>query len=256
MTSEFLLTWHIEHLLEYFYWSHWSLFPVHFGQHKLSTEVYDELLGMLSHGGIDVMVSKTSTLWLNDNQIQKIIRLIQDAKVVGAGEVHYIAGAATLLSHFAHWRFINFHGQINARLDRHKAIYHEQVWESLITRMVDEWGDLILWSTVMFSVNVGLLAIPGVVPSNGNILGNITTSTILSATPSQIAIYLSLLTSVGGVVVSLLLIQHHHTQKEDTNFAPRANGCGLQSSLGTVDVDVWFLYFLRIITLGLISEIA
>lgn len=29
---------------------------------------------------IDVMTSKTSTLWLDDDQMQKMIRLIQDAK--------------------------------------------------------------------------------------------------------------------------------------------------------------------------------
>lgn len=29
---------------------------------------------------IDLMTSKTSTLWLDDDQMQKMIRLIQDAK--------------------------------------------------------------------------------------------------------------------------------------------------------------------------------
>lgn len=83
----------------------------------------------------------------------------------------------------AHWRFLDFHGQINARLKRNEAIYDEQsrkksvliivlspllflapqrylaeleeawidkhilepVWKSLMTKVLGEWSDLILW---------------------------------------------------------------------------------------------------------------
>lgn len=237
---------HIKHQLEYLYWSHWSLFPVNFGQRKLSEEVYDELLGMLTHGCIDVMTSKTSTLWLDDDQMQKMIRLIQGAKVASAGDEYYTAGTARLLSFFAHWRFLDFHGQINARLRRNEAIYDEQsckksvliivlspllflapqrylaeleeawidkhilepVWKSLMTKMLGEWSDLILWSTVMLSVNVGFLAIPGMVPTNNN-------NATLPPTPSQIISYLSLVASVGSIVVGLLLVRHHRTKQEE-----------------------------------------
>ncbi|KAN0131017.1 hypothetical protein V8E53_011150 [Lactarius tabidus] len=239
---------HIKHQLEYLYWSHWSLFPVNFEQRKLSEGIYDELLGMLIHGCVDVMTSKTSTLWLDDDQMQKMIRLIQGAKVASAGDEYYTAGTARLLSFFSHWRFLDFHGQINARLKRNEAIYDEQsreksvliivlspllflapqrylaeleeawidkhilepVWKSLMTKMLGEWSDLILWSTVMLSVNVGFLAIPGVVPTNNN--------TKLPPTPSQIISYLSLIASVGSIVVGLLLVRHHRTkQEEDPN---------------------------------------
>jgi len=236
---------HIKHQLEHLYWYHWSLFPVNFNQHKLSRDIYDELLGMLVHGCIDVMTSKTSTLWLDDDQMQKMIRLIQDAKMATAGDVYYTAGIARLLSFFAHWRFLDFHGQINARLKRNEAIYHKQshrsfliivlspllflapqrylteleetwidehilepVWKSLMTKILDEWSDIILWSTVMLSVNVGFLAIPGVVPINNN------NATTLSS-PSQIISYLSLIASVGSIVVGLLLVRHHRTKQEE-----------------------------------------
>ncbi|KAI9433292.1 hypothetical protein H4582DRAFT_1988220 [Lactarius indigo] len=245
---------HIKHQLEYLYWSHWSLFPVNFSQRKLSKGVYDELLGMLVHGCIDVMTSRTSTLWLDDDQMQKMIRLIQDAKMASAGEVYYTAGAARLLSLFANWRFEDLHGQINARLKRNEAIYKmkrgksiliivlspllffapqrylaeleeawidehilEPVWKSLMTKMLGEWSDLILWSTVMLSVNVGFLAVPGVLPSgpNNNATTQATTSATPSASPNQISNYLSLVSSVGSIVVGLLLVRHHRTKKEE-----------------------------------------
>lgn len=61
----------------------------------------------------------------------------------------------------------------------------------------------------MLSVNVGFLAIPGIVPT-----------TALPPTPSQIISYLSLSASVGSIVVGLLLVRHHRTkQEEDPNGA-------------------------------------
>ena len=88
----------------------------------------------------------------------------------------------------AHWRFLDFHGEINARLNRNEAIYHgnshkrsfliialspllfrapqrylteleeawidehilEPVWKSLMTKILGEWSDLILWVSEYF----------------------------------------------------------------------------------------------------------
>jgi len=83
----------------------------------------------------------------------------------------------------------------------------ERVWKSLMTKMLGEWGDLILWSTVMLSVNVGLLAIPGVVTATGN--------SVVITTPEQISSCLSIISSVGSIVVGLLLIRHHRIKREE-----------------------------------------
>ena len=83
----------------------------------------------------------------------------------------------------AHWRFLYFHGQNSARLERHKTVYTnpglertwlitflspllflapevhlrdleklwtdeviiETVWKNFMTKLLDEWGELILW---------------------------------------------------------------------------------------------------------------
>jgi hypothetical protein len=60
----------------------------------------------------------------------------------------------------------------------------------------------------MLSVNVGFLAIPGMIPTNIN-------NTTLPPTPSQIISYLSLISSVGSIVVGLLLIRHHRRKQEE-----------------------------------------
>jgi hypothetical protein len=69
----------------------------------------------------------------------------------------------------------------------------------------------------MLTANVGFLAIPGVVLSNLN--GASLTSAsqvVIFPSSSQISSSLSVVTSVGGIVIGLLLVRHNRTkQRED-----------------------------------------
>ena len=69
----------------------------------------------------------------------------------------------------------------------------------------------------MLTANVGFLAIPGVVLSN--LSGtNITAASqvVIFTSPSQIASSLSVLASIGSIMIGLLLVRHNRTkQKED-----------------------------------------
>jgi len=70
-------------------------------------------------------------------------------------------------------------------------------------------------STVMLAVNVGFLAIPGVVPynvTNGVLM--ITRQVILLASLSEIASAISLDASVGSIVIGLLLMRHNRTMQD------------------------------------------
>jgi hypothetical protein len=71
---------HVKHRLEALYWTHWSLFPVVFEGRRLVQDVYDELVGILSHGSMDVMTSKSSTLPYDAETMQRMIRLVRNAK--------------------------------------------------------------------------------------------------------------------------------------------------------------------------------
>jgi len=133
---------------------------------------------------------------------------IKEADNLGPENPHVITSVARLLSFYAHWRFIHFHGQKTPRQDRHKSIYEgnnlrrtylikilspilfffpdvhlreleklwtdkiivEALWRDFMQKLVSEWTDFVLYSTVMLAANVGFLAIPGVitVPSSPN----------------------------------------------------------------------------------------
>ncbi|KAH9050812.1 hypothetical protein EDB87DRAFT_1583109, partial [Lactarius vividus] len=120
---------HVKHRLEALYWTHWSLFPVVFEGRRLTHAVYDELVGVLSHGCMvlssygstaattDVMTSKSSTLPYSAGTMQQMIGLVRNAKGSDTGLVYHTAS-------ITHWRFLYFHGQNSARLERHKTVYH------------------------------------------------------------------------------------------------------------------------------------
>ena len=77
--------------------------------------------------------------------------------------------------------------------------------------------DLYFKSAVMLTANVGFLAIPGVILSNLN-GSNLTSASqvVIFPSSSQIASSFSVVTSIGSIVIGLLLVRHNRTkQRED-----------------------------------------
>jgi hypothetical protein len=113
-------------------------------------------------------------------------------------------------------------------------VINEGDWRNFISGLLKEWEQLILsvrycttapkpgslcftrtisQPTVVLSVNVGFLAIPGVVISNLN--SNITgpSQVVIFTSPAQIASCMSIVASTGSIVISLLLIRHTSPQQ-------------------------------------------
>ncbi|KAF8487058.1 hypothetical protein DFH94DRAFT_12899 [Russula ochroleuca] len=243
---------HVKHRLESLYWNHFSLYPVVFHDRHLPLDVYDELMGILMHGCVDVITSKSSTLPYDDDKMLKMVRVVQGAKEAKGGLAYYTAGITRLLSYFAHWRFLYFHGQRNARIVRDQSAYDrtnrersvlitvlspllflapefhvremekmciddvviEAFWKSFMSKLLGEWGDMILGSTVLLTANVGFLAIPGVVLSNLSGTGLTSASEVVIFTsPSQIASSLSVVGSIGSIIIGLLLFRQNRTKR-------------------------------------------
>ncbi|KAF8262093.1 hypothetical protein EI94DRAFT_1744504 [Lactarius quietus] len=225
---------HIKHRLESLYWTHWSLFPAVFEGRRLHSAAVDELIGTLTHGCMDVITSKSeSTLPFDGDTMQKMLTLLRDANKSDAGLVYHTAAVSRLLSTFAHWRFLYFHGQVNARLERHQTAYTdvkrkrtllislispllflapegylrelekewvdeviiEANWRNFISGLLKEWELLILFSTVMLMANVGFLAIP-----HG-------TDQVFVFTSPAISSCTSIVNSAGSIVIGLFLVR-------------------------------------------------
>ncbi|KAI0253111.1 hypothetical protein BJV78DRAFT_241690 [Lactifluus subvellereus] len=248
---------HIKHRLEALYWTHWFHYPVIFGDRSLPDSVCDELIGILSYGCAEKITSIVSPVPFGVDALQKMIELVKNAKEAHSSLEYHVAGIVRFLELFSNWGFIDFHGQPHARFTRSQTVYNEPKrerslrfkllslllflapnnylrdmeilwtdgyaaptgWESFMNELLQEWTDVLLPSTVMLSVTVSFLAIPGIVLSNLN-GSNVTnpSQVIIFTSPAQIASTLSIVASVGSIVIDLLV--------RYTNTKPKASSAG------------------------------
>ncbi|KAI0272450.1 hypothetical protein BC834DRAFT_966475 [Gloeopeniophorella convolvens] len=147
-----------------------------------------------------------------------------------------------------HWKFLHFHGQKTVRHDRFGSIHDsdrdkrtifmrlvspilffapdvhfrdlnelwtdgiivEVVWKQFMQKLVSEWVEFVLYSTVLLAGNVAFLAIPGVI----NLPPPDQKGVKIIAAPAQIASTISLTFSVGSIVLGLLLVRRNRTMMD------------------------------------------
>ncbi|EJF57927.1 hypothetical protein DICSQDRAFT_157070 [Dichomitus squalens LYAD-421 SS1] len=220
------------------YWQHLEMYP--YG-HRIPDEVFTELTGMLLFASIDAITSMTTTVTYSKDEVHRMLGLVKSAKAV-QGTDYATAAVGRLMGIWIHNRFLNFHGQTHARLGRDQSVYNnvktrrtplirilapffwnapevhlrglEKIWVdgiisiipwgSFIGKLQNEWQEFVLYSTVLLNANVAFLAIPSVDSGNGHV------------TAAQISSYLSVVTSVGSILLGLLLIRQHRVKSKET----------------------------------------
>jgi len=187
------------------------------------------------------MTSPNSTAAYSEGDLSKLLGYVRYITSVGGNYGFSACVVGRLMSFVTYSRYINFYGQKGARLTNDQTIYGYQPkrtylikilsifffyapelhlgglesvytdfvlcqhrWAQFITRLQDDWKEFILYGTVLLNANVAFLAIPSVDTGNR------------TRTPSQLASYLSIITSVGSIVIGLLLLRHHRTKPQDS----------------------------------------
>ncbi|KAH9071193.1 hypothetical protein EDB83DRAFT_321597 [Lactarius deliciosus] len=239
---------HLKLRLESLYWVHWSLYPGP-DWRKFPENASNELLGALLSSGIDSLTSKVSTSPYTVAEMESMRDFIKEAETLGPEDPHVIASVARLLSFYAHWRFLHFHGQKCSRQDRYKSIYKgssrkrtilvrtlspilfffpdihlvelekvwtdeivvEALWKEFMQKLVSEWTEFVLYSTVMLAANVAFLAIPGVIIAPPYPTPPVPNNTWIKPSPAQITSSISLVFSIGSIITGLLLIRRNRT---------------------------------------------
>jgi hypothetical protein len=212
---------------------------------RFPKEAPKDLLGALLSSGMDSLTSKVSTSPYSVAELESMRDFIKEAESFSEDNPHVITSVARLLSFYAQWRFVHFHGQKTTRQDRYKSIYEdkcrehtklfrfvlsplffffpdahlrelemlwtddiivEALWRDFMQKLVSEWTDFVLYSTVMLAANVAFLAIPGVIvapqfppPANQWI----------KPSPAQVTSSISLVFSIGSIITGLLLIRRN-----------------------------------------------
>ncbi|OBZ72779.1 hypothetical protein A0H81_07310 [Grifola frondosa] len=227
---------HTKHQIESRYWHHIEMFPHH--RRILDGDV-SQLMGIILHANIDMITSTTSTAIFTSEDLTRMADSVKSA--IALGDNAYTACIiGRLMSMFAHQRYLSFHGQLCARLNRGQSVHGgsqahtifisifsplffnaprvhlrdlEKVamdglialpsWSQFMGKLQTEWQEMILYATVLLNANVAFLAIPSVDTGADH------------RTPEQISSYLSILTSIGSILSGLLLIRYHRVKPRD-----------------------------------------
>ncbi|KAJ7138528.1 hypothetical protein C8R43DRAFT_928893 [Mycena crocata] len=241
---------HIRHELEAQYWYHCELFPRSL---EVTHAIVDELRDILLHSLGDLLTSQTSTVNWRAEQLTAMITLADGfSKNVGKNIDKGFGGSSCLVGRLMHLlvrsRVYNFYGEAGARLNVDQSVYgvvhkptflmkllspllfyapnshlvalhsiftdrliRQRGWSEFIKRLNNEWQEFTLLATVVLNANVAFLSIQSV-DQGGFALPD--------RTPSQISSYLSMLTSIGSIIVGLLLMKQHRNR--DAEAAPDA----------------------------------
>ncbi|KAJ6595617.1 hypothetical protein DFH09DRAFT_1135118 [Mycena vulgaris] len=100
------------------------------------------------------------------------------------------------------------------------GLVRDRGWPEFITRLNKEWQEFTLYSTVVLNASVAFLSIPSV-DQNG--------VASLEHTPAQISSYLSILTSIGAIIIELLLVRQNRDRLTASDFNRTHPTLGLET---------------------------
>ncbi|KIK74549.1 hypothetical protein PAXRUDRAFT_175412, partial [Paxillus rubicundulus Ve08.2h10] len=233
---------HIKYRLETQYWTHCEMFP---HGRPISLDDLKSLKGTLVHANAEAITSDTSLAPFDLEELGRMVDLVdkmQEGAMEGQPDMVWVIGICTAgtenftYTFAGHAKFVNFYGQVGARLNADQSVYADQRenraprlfnlvdiflfgsasahfralngiwvdhtvnfprWKGFINKLLAEWNSFTIYSTVMLAVDVSFLAIPA--------LQGTSTDT-LQEQGAVIAIYGSIISIVGSLMVSVLLV--------------------------------------------------
>ncbi|KAJ7109641.1 hypothetical protein C8R43DRAFT_1079700 [Mycena crocata] len=237
---------HVETQLRVQFWRNCELFP---SAISLTPELIIELRDILAHNIGDVITSPTSTVPYPIEDLLNMLTVVEGMKEnVGSDCGGSVCVLGRLMSTFTSQRFYHFHGEPCARLDKTQSVYGCVPQRSLLIKILSpllfnaplshlrtledaysdeivshapwrriteglnmEWQELTLFATVLLNADMAFLAIPTVDNADHS-----------SRSTGQIASYVSVVASLGSVIVGLILSRQNRDRKEAEDYIDEA----------------------------------
>lgn len=234
---------HIWLAIEAQYWKHWDYFP---SLCPVTQDVVDELKDTVIHATCDHLTSLQSSAAFDATELKDHLSVIDRIKVppiLPADQSMQRGHAAIVIGRmmytFTHNHFVNYHGEDCVRLmfeqsvhgwkykpsplmailspllffdpvaqvqELHKIFVDEVActarWNVFCSKFKGQLQDSNLLATVLLNANVGFLAINTVDKGGRNAI--------------QMASYMSLVTSLGSIVLGLFFVSHDRTSGNNT----------------------------------------
>ncbi|KAF8805781.1 hypothetical protein BYT27DRAFT_7168984 [Phlegmacium glaucopus] len=242
---------HIGHEMKSLYWLHNYLFP---DLCPFPSSAISEIKDGFIHAIGNSLTSSRGLAPYSLDGLQKMLDLVNTIEASNSAQGELAAGSIAIISRFLHnfhhERFLHLHGQINARLTRGQSIHPERqrsflmrvcmpfhtfygpmiylrklrkitvdglvngfVWKDLLGQLTADWREFTLYATVLLNANVAFLAIPSVDNS---------AHTSAHGSYGQVASYFSIASSIGAIVLGLLLVKTHNTSLDVTFIVNRS----------------------------------
>lgn len=231
---------HIRLAIQAQYWLHWEYFP---SLCSVSQDHVDEVKDMLIHATCDHITSKQSSALGDVIELKDYISVVDGIKVHCLAnqiqQCHAAIVIGRIMKLFSENQFINFHGENCVRLISDKTVHGwvytpslsmvvvapllfldpvTQVqelhrvfvdeiassarWNALNSKLKGQLQDSNLLATVLLNINVGFLAINTVDKGGKSAI--------------QMASYMSLVTSMGSIILGIFLVWHERTSGDNT----------------------------------------
>ncbi|KAG1753613.1 uncharacterized protein EDB91DRAFT_1333047 [Suillus paluster] len=234
---------HIRFAIEAQYWRHCDYFPSLF---LVTQSLVDEVKDMLMHAACDHLTSMQSSAAFDAIELRDHLSVVDKIKVYSPADqsmqqCHAAIVIGRIMYTFSHNHFVNYHGEDCARLvveqtvhgwaykrsplmvilapllffdpvtqvrDLHKVFVDKMActarWNAFSSKLNGQLQDSNLLATVLLNANVGFLAIDSVDGSGKS--------------STQVASYMSLVASMGSMILGLLLVSHNRTMGQGTHL--------------------------------------
>ncbi|KAI0090317.1 hypothetical protein BDY19DRAFT_992525 [Irpex rosettiformis] len=185
----------------------------------------------------------TSLNSLSQFNAEKLKQLISVTDLLEDLDNEYsVAIAGRLMNEFSWSHFLNYHGEYGARLNSNQSVHGEEVprrtppvalvylllfnapvahlkeihnvytdgivklvtWKKYLDELTSNWQEYVLYSTVLLNANVAFQAI-----------GHVTPDDVSQSTVGQVASFISIIASTGGIIIGLLLLRQHRTNSQE-----------------------------------------
>ncbi|XP_006462386.1 hypothetical protein AGABI2DRAFT_179144, partial [Agaricus bisporus var. bisporus H97] len=225
--------------LEAEYWTNWDNFP---NLQKKKSDTYDYVVETILDVMTDIVSSDTSAFGYTYEELQKRLEIVRAGKDCESSNWHI----GRFMKEITSERLRNYYGAKCARLSRDQAVFevtepeelsilleamspllflipHAQLqrvktlivdqtvvmlqWNKLFDQLQEEWNHTVLIATIILAANCAFLAIP---------LFQGTECLDTHSSPEQVASYVSLTTSLFGLVLGMVMFRHHKTRKPTT----------------------------------------
>ncbi|KAK0237921.1 hypothetical protein EDD85DRAFT_1004952 [Armillaria nabsnona] len=208
----------VGHEVESQYWYHCQLFPT---CREMDIKTINELRDILIHCIGDLMTSETAHCPHGIPDLQQMLALANSIKETVLSDHSQSLTSVSVISRFIetdttyHFAIATFIFAPDIYLDSLNKVWDDGLiiktsWIVFTEKIKAEWQDLILNSTVLLNVNVAFLAIQSV--DDSSVKGG--------HSPAQISSYVSIIASIGSIILGLLLIRKNRwTAKESISEA-------------------------------------